>query len=80
MPVLTLISRKGCHLCDHAALALDQAGVAYEVIDVDSDAELQRLYDFRVPVLLDPRGAVVAEGKITSDVVGRVDARLRAGG
>lgn len=65
-----LVTRAGCHLCEEAADALRDLGVEFQETDVDADAELQRLYDFRVPVLLGA-GAVVAEGKLDGD-------RLRA--
>ena len=58
-----LVTRKGCHLCEEALDLLRRGGVEVTVRDVDADAELFRLYDFRVPVvLLD--GAVIAEGRI----------------
>lgn len=60
---LELISRKGCHLCEEAASALLASGHSYEERDVDADAELLRLYDFRVPVLL-ANGRVVLEGRL----------------
>lgn len=60
---LELISRKGCHLCEEAASALLASGHSYEERDVDADAELLRLYDFRVPVILRD-GQVLAEGRI----------------
>jgi glutaredoxin len=58
-----LVTRVGCHLCEEAAAALRDLGVEFGEADVDADAELQRLYDFRVPVLLGA-GKVVAEGKL----------------
>jgi glutaredoxin len=69
---VVLVTRHGCHLCEDALSLLQDLGVQPELADVDSDDELHRLYDFRVPVvLLD--GAVIAEGKVTSD-------QLRAAG
>jgi glutaredoxin len=63
---VVLVTREGCHLCDQALAALRALGVEPELRDVDSDDELHRLYDFRVPVILvDDR--VVAEGKIDRD-------------
>ena len=63
---LVLVTRQGCHLCDDALRLLQDLGVQPELADVDSDDELHRLYDFRVPVvLLD--GAVVAEGRISRE-------------
>lgn len=67
---LELVTRHGCHLCDGAAEALTAAGIPFTAVDVDRDAELSRLYDFRVPVLLRD-GAVLLEGRIEPD-------RLRA--
>jgi predicted thioredoxin/glutaredoxin len=60
---VVLVTREGCHLCDEALSLLRDLGVHPELADVDADAELHRLYDFRVPVVL-ADGAVVAEGKI----------------
>jgi glutaredoxin len=67
---LRLVSRQGCHLCTEAGAALAQAGVAYDVVDVDSDVELARLYDFRVPVLLEGDD-VLLEGVITPAGIAR---------
>ena len=53
---LTLISRTYCHLCEDMAVAmtplLDEYGIEMEVVDVDSDPELEAKYDELVPVLL----------------------------
>jgi len=43
-------------------------GMAFTAIDVDQDAELSRLYDFRVPVLLQD-GRPVAEGKLDAAAI-----------
>ncbi len=55
-PRLTLYGRSYCHLCDEmlAALAplLGEFGVAVDVVDVDSDAALERRFGTLVPVLL----------------------------
>jgi glutaredoxin len=61
-----LITRSGCHLCEDAERALREAGVPFQARDVDSDPELFRLYDWRVPVLL-LEGRVASEGVIDSD-------------
>jgi glutaredoxin len=63
---LVLVTRQGCHLCDEALRLLQELGVGPELADVDADAELYRLYDFRVPVVL-VDGKVVAEGRIRRD-------------
>ena len=53
---LTLISRSYCHLCQDMEAALEplaaEFGVDVEVLDVDADLELEKLYDQLVPVLL----------------------------
>ncbi len=58
-----LITRAGCHLCDEALQQLRAAGIEPLLRDVDSDEELFRLYDFRVPVVL-VNGRIVGEGRI----------------
>jgi glutaredoxin len=63
---VVLVTREGCHLCDDALSLLQDLGVQPELADVDSDDELHRLYDFRVPVVI-VDGRVAAEGKITRD-------------
>jgi predicted thioredoxin/glutaredoxin len=61
---VVLVTRQGCHLCDQAFELLKELGIEPELRDVDTDDDLFRLYDWRVPVVL-ADGAVVAEGRIT---------------
>jgi hypothetical protein len=54
---LTVVHRQDCELCDQmvtelAALGRRQALPALEVVDVDSDPDLQRRHGLDVPVLL----------------------------
>lgn len=65
-----LVTRRGCHLCDSALAILRELGVEPLQRDVDQDAELFALYDFRVPVVL-VDGRVVGEGKLERDVLSR---------
>lgn len=55
MPDVILYSRKQCHLCDEVKekLARLQARAQFQwrEIDIDSDPELQRLYNEEVPVV-----------------------------
>ena len=76
--MLTLVTRQGCHLCDEALSLLQELGLEPQLADVDADAELYRLYDFRVPVLLRDR-QVVAEGKITLQALSRAGLGGREG-
>lgn len=50
-PAARLYGRAWCHLCEEMARALRGAGVAFEEVDVDSDARLEALYGEHVPVL-----------------------------
>ena len=75
---VVLVTRQGCHLCDDALRLLQSLGVHPELADVDTDDELHRLYDFRVPVVLID-GAVAAEGRITPRAVEAAVRRLGGG-
>jgi predicted thioredoxin/glutaredoxin len=74
---VVLVTRQGCHLCDQALTLLRELGIDPKLADVDADAELFRLYDWRVPVVL-ADNAVVAEGRITQKELER--ALTRSGG
>ena len=54
--VLTVVSRAYCHLCHDMEVALTplalEFGVLVDVLDADTDPELEVLYGERVPVLL----------------------------
>ena len=55
MRKVTLYTRAGCCLCDEAKRVLEQARerapFTLEEIDIDSDAELRRLYNEEAPVI-----------------------------
>ena len=55
MNLVTVYSRKGCHLCDDAYTTLQsmQAELNFEiqVIDIDQNQELVNLYSDQVPVI-----------------------------
>jgi predicted thioredoxin/glutaredoxin len=65
-----LVTRQGCHLCEDALGLLRELGLEPRQRDVDSDAELFRLYDFRVPVVL-VDGRVAGEGRLDRDALSR---------
>ena len=52
---VTLYTRAGCHLCDEAKKVLERARARepfdLEILDIDGNAELRRLYDYEVPVI-----------------------------
>ena len=76
---LTLVTRDRCHLCDvaHEVLArvAADAGVGWDVVDVDADPALAAEYGDRVPVvLLDGREHSywrVDEARLRRDLAGR---------
>ncbi len=55
MQTVTLYTRAGCCLCDEARQVLDaarrRAPFQLEVIDIDRDPELRKLYTEEVPVI-----------------------------
>ena len=53
-PVVTVYSRRDCHLCDEALAALDlidREGLVVEVVDIESDDGLLARYLERIPVI-----------------------------
>jgi len=52
---VTLYTRAGCHLCDHAKQAIEsarrQTPFDYEEFDIDSNPQLRRLYNEEVTVI-----------------------------
>jgi glutaredoxin len=54
--IVTFVTRSGCHLCEIAEpvvrAAADEAGVRFEVRDVDASAADVAAYSAKVPVVL----------------------------
>ena len=71
--VLLLYTRRGCHLCEAAEdmVAAHARAAAVEIIDVDGESDLQRLYGLRVPVLTSD-GTVVMEGRFDEPALARL--------
>lgn len=51
MSDVVLYSRPGCHLCDHAREALEQAGIAFDEVDITRDPALAADYGTVIPVV-----------------------------
>jgi glutaredoxin len=55
MHEVVLYSRQGCHLCDMVketlARVAARAAFRWQVVDIDSDPDLRRLYNDEVPVV-----------------------------
>ena len=67
---ITLLGRPACHLCDDTEALLRAVGHEVDRVDIDQDDALVAEYGFRIPVLLDEQGVLLAEGLITqADVV-----------
>src|SRR5690625_6394168 len=66
---ILFLTREGCHLCEDALPVVraeaDRAGTSVEVVDIDTDATLQRDWDYDVPV-------IIVDGKVHARY--RVDA------
>lgn len=53
-----LYVRPDCVFCDEAEIWLSARGLAYHLIDVDSDPALSAAHGLAIPVLIDDRGQV----------------------
>jgi glutaredoxin len=55
-PHVIIYSRPGCHLCDEAKAAIQNAGCndqfTLEEINIESDNELLRKYKYDIPVIM----------------------------
>lgn len=55
LPVVRLLSRNDCHLCDVAKGRIESAGrrvrFRLEIVDIDSDPDLAARYGERIPVV-----------------------------
>lgn len=51
-PSVTLLTRRGCHLCDDARELLGRYRLTVETVDIDASAELKSRYNECVPVVL----------------------------
>lgn len=63
---LLLLGRPECELCEEMEIGLRShpgfSGIELQLADVDSQADWQRRYGLRVPVLLDRWNEVICEG------------------
>jgi hypothetical protein len=54
-PRVVLYTRTGCHLCDDMKKVVDAVAASMPIdfseVDIDTDPDLRRLYDWEVPVL-----------------------------
>jgi hypothetical protein len=78
---ITFVTRARCHLCDDALEHLwpwaQRLRLEVAEIDVDADASLLEQFGTRVPVLLDARGRVLADGRISARQAARAALRAR---
>lgn len=56
LPLVTIYSRKNCHLCDVAKEVVEsakaEADFDLEIVFIDGDAQLEKLYGEEVPVTM----------------------------
>jgi predicted thioredoxin/glutaredoxin len=76
---LTLVTREDCELCELMQAELRSLSrvlslPALQLVDVDSDPELQRRYGLKVPALL-LDGTLVCYGRLQADELRRVLAK-----
>lgn len=78
-PVVELLTRPGCHLCDGVRPALSAAtaalGLALRERDISQDPSLQAAFGQRIPVVR-AGGRVLAEGRIDPDALWEALRRL----
>ena len=52
MPLITIYSKPGCHLCDRAKEVVESCRVEYRVVDITGNMELEARYGQDIPVVL----------------------------
>lgn len=50
-PLLLLFTRDGCHLCERAAELLNELGLSWRAVDIESDPGLEARYGLTIPVV-----------------------------
>ena len=51
---LVLYTGIGCHLCDQVAVMLQDMGIEWTAVKIDTNPELEQKYAIRIPVLYLP--------------------------
>ena len=67
-----LYGRKGCHLCDEMADALQALGIRFDKVNVDADPALKERYGLDVPVLVDPFENIVCRHRLTPEAIAKL--------
>ncbi|MEZ6120961.1 MAG: glutaredoxin family protein [Pirellulaceae bacterium] len=70
-----LYTRQGCHLCDEALSLLMQYGLTPEIVDIDTDADLQKQFTTCVPVV-QVDGKIRFRGKVNEVLLRRLVEKL----
>ncbi|MCA9197273.1 MAG: glutaredoxin family protein [Planctomycetales bacterium] len=70
-----LYTRQGCHLCDEALSLLMQYGLTPEIVDIDTDADLQKQFTTCVPVV-QVDGKIRFRGKVNEVLLRRLLEKL----
>jgi len=48
---LVLYTLVGCHLCEQVEGMLDDMGISYRPVEIDTDPALEKKYEISIPVL-----------------------------
>ena len=67
-----LYARADCHLYEEMARTLRSLGVAFDEIDVDSDAQLKRRYGSDVPVLVDAQEREICRHRLDAAALSKI--------
>lgn len=72
---LVVYSRPGCHLCEDMILALDEVqkslGFEFEVVNIDSDSQLESRYGLDIPVLCGPEHRFICQHRLSMESLHR---------
>ena len=75
--MIRIYSRPGCHLCDEMKAIVQRVAarqtppLAIEIIDISTDANLETLYGWDVPVLM-VNGMKAAKYRVTEEELTRI--------
>lgn len=75
MTHLTIYSRPGCHLCEEMKAVVERVRasipVAFTVIDISDDAQLEARYGLEIPVLVID-GKKIAKYRVSESALRRI--------
>ena len=70
-PRVLLYTRRDCHLCEEAKQMLEEHGLIFESVDIDTDPVLRERFDTWVPVV-EIDGRVRFKGRVDPVLLRRI--------